>query len=121
MNNRTLILISGDVPEKDVNANYSDLSRLWFVIRMNGGYLTEEELIEYMKQAPVFSIMKVIKSEIVSVKHGYWDDYGAGVCCSNCGVSLFHQDENNNAGINPSGFDYCPYCGALMDLEDPQP
>ena len=50
--------------------------------------------------------------------HAYWDDYGAGVCCSNCGISLFHQDENNNAGIEPSRFLYCPYCGAEMDEEE---
>ncbi|WP_195543672.1 hypothetical protein [Massiliimalia timonensis] len=49
------------------------------------------------------------------VKHGEWEDYGVGVCCSNCGVSLFHQDTNNNWGIEPSGFEYCPYCGAKMD------
>lgn len=53
--------------------------------------------------------------ESIPVKHGEWEDYGAGVCCSNCGISLFHQDENNNAGIEPSHFDYCPYCGARMD------
>ena len=51
------------------------------------------------------------------VKHGKWDDYGPGVCCSECGISLFHQDTNNNGGIEPSGFTYCPNCGARMDLE----
>lgn len=48
------------------------------------------------------------------VVNGYWIDYGIGVCCSNCGISLFHQDENNNAGIEPSKFAYCPHCGAEM-------
>lgn len=46
--------------------------------------------------------------------NGYWDDYGSGVCCSNCGISLFHQDENNNWGIEPSNFLFCPFCGAAM-------
>lgn len=56
-----------------------------------------------------------LQVESIPVIHGEWEDYGAGVCCSNCGISLFHQDENNNAGIEPSHFDYCPYCGARMD------
>lgn len=46
--------------------------------------------------------------------NGCWDDYGAGVCCSNCGISLFHQDENNSCGIEPSNFLFCPFCGAHM-------
>lgn len=51
------------------------------------------------------------------VRHAFWSDYGSGVCCTNCGVSLFHQDENNNWGIEPSKFMFCPSCGALMDEE----
>lgn len=53
--------------------------------------------------------------DAVEVMHGRWIDYGAGACCSNCGASLLHQDESNNWGIEPSGFLYCPYCGAKMD------
>ena len=57
-------------------------------------------------------------ADVAEVKHGKWEDYGSGVCCSECGISLFHQDTNNNGGIEPSGFIYCPNCGANMDLED---
>lgn len=53
--------------------------------------------------------------DAVEVVHGRWIEYGAGACCSNCGLSLLHQDESNNWGIEPSGFLYCPYCGAKMD------
>lgn len=56
-------------------------------------------------------------ADVQPVVHGKWDDYGAGVCCSICGISLFHQDENNNWGIEPSKFAFCPYCGARMDGE----
>ncbi|HIT08722.1 MAG TPA: hypothetical protein IAB55_06520 [Candidatus Merdivicinus faecavium] len=56
-------------------------------------------------------------ADVAPVRHGKWDDYGAGVCCTNCGISLFHQDENNNWGIEPSKFEFCPNCGARMDGE----
>lgn len=57
-------------------------------------------------------------ADVAEVRHAFWSDYGSGVCCTNCGVSLFHQDENNNWGIEPSKFMFCPSCGALMDEEE---
>lgn len=57
-------------------------------------------------------------ADVAEVRHAFWSDYGSGVCCTNCGVSLFHQDENNNWGIEPSKFMFCPSCGARMDKED---
>lgn len=68
-----------------------------------------EDAFEMVKNAP--------PADVAPVVHGEWEDYGAGVCCSKCGISLFHQDTNNNAGIEPSCFEYCPYCGAKMDSE----
>ena len=56
-------------------------------------------------------------ADVAEVRYAFWSDYGSGVCCTNCGVSLFHQDENNNWGIEPSKFMFCPSCGALMDEE----
>ena len=56
-------------------------------------------------------------ADVAEVRHAFWSDYGSGVYCTNCGVSLFHQDENNNWGIEPSKFMFCPSCGALMDEE----
>lgn len=64
------------------------------------------------------SFVTTFVADVAPVVHGEWEDYGAGVCCSKCGISLFHQDTNNNAGIEPSCFEYCPYCGAKMDLEE---
>lgn len=64
------------------------------------------------------SILFSLKAaDVAEVRHAFWSDYGSGVCCTNCGVSLFHQDENNNWGIEPSKFMFCPSCGALMDEE----
>jgi len=57
-------------------------------------------------------------ADVAEVRHAFWSDYGSGVCCTNCGISLFHQDENNNWGIEPSKFTFCPSCGACMDKED---
>ncbi len=63
-------------------------------------------------------LSKLPAADVAEVRHAFWSDYGSGVCCTNCGVSLFHQDENNNWGIEPSKFMFCPSCGALMDEED---
>ena len=62
-------------------------------------------------------IVQLPAADVAEVRHAFWSDYGSGVCCTNCGVSLFHQDENNNWGIEPSKFMFCPSCGALMDEE----
>ena len=63
------------------------------------------------------ALSAVPAADVAEVRHAFWSDYGSGVCCTNCGVSLFHQDENNNWGIEPSKFMFCPSCGALMDEE----
>lgn len=62
-------------------------------------------------------ITRIPAADVAEVRHAFWSDYGSGVCCTNCGVSLFHQDENNNWGIEPSKFMFCPSCGARMDKE----
>ena len=62
-------------------------------------------------------IVHLPAADVAEVRYAFWSDYGSGVCCTNCGVSLFHQDENNNWGIEPSKFMFCPSCGALMDEE----
>ena len=72
------------------------------------GYRTAQKIVAAMRTV-----------NAVEVAHGWWQEYDCGVCCSNCGVSLFHQDTNNNAGIEPIEFKYCPYCGAKMDLPEP--
>ena len=77
---------------------------------------------EYIEKADAINLLWLFADEscasvVSEVRHAFWSDYGSGVCCTNCGVSLFHQDENNNWGIEPSKFMFCPSCGALMDEE----
>lgn len=74
------------------------------------GVFTRESIEQIVSNLPA--------ADVVEVRHAFWSDYGSGVCCTNCGVSLFHQDENNNWGIEPSKFMFCPSCGARMDKED---
>lgn len=62
-------------------------------------------------------LSKLPAADVAEVRHAFWSDYGSGVCCTNCGISLFHQEENNNWGIEPSKFAFCPSCGALVDEE----
>lgn len=87
-------------------------------------YINKEQFLPHLfsKQDEPLDVMKEIAefpaAEVAEVVHAFWSDYGSGVCCTNCGISLFHQDENNNWGIEPSKFMFCPSCGARMDQED---
>lgn len=98
-------------------------------------YIKKDDVIEILRNLshgtyngiPVYSaeidrattdVYDLEPEDVAPVRHGYWSDYGCGVCCTNCGIYLFHQDENNNAGIEPSRFDFCPNCGAKMDGGD---
>ena len=40
----------------------------------------------------VKDITSIPAADVAEVRHAFWSDYGSGVCCTNCGVSLFHQD-----------------------------
>ena len=93
-------------------AEYIDRDAVYHAISVDGG------LNAYEKAYCIDVVRKISKEDADMVRHGYWSDYGFGVCCSNCGVSLFHQDENDNLGIEPSRFYFCPYCGARMDGGD---
>lgn len=58
-------------------------------------------------------------ADVVEVRHGKWihseiedDDWGRIFhkwTCSVCGYSVAH---------NPTGENYCPHCGAKMDVEE---
>ena len=89
----------------------SRLPHLWHLLT-NAAFLVELEWEIDMCTKDSKEIYRMVNEP---AKHGRWNDYGEGVICSNCGISLFHQDENNNAGIEPSHFEYCPYCGAKME------
>ena len=60
-------------------------------------------------------------ADVEEVKHGKWigkqlDNFRKyEVTCSNCGwIGIENYDSYND----PSDFNYCPNCGAKMDLED---
>lgn len=67
---------------------------------------------QYIDQEPA--------ADVVEVKHGKWigkqlDNFRKyEVTCSNCGwIGIENYDSYNE----PSDFNYCPNCGAKMDLE----
>jgi ribosomal protein S27AE len=54
------------------------------------------------------------KKDAEPVKHGHWEQVDDNKCkCTNCGtvafIALYPNGANNN---------YCPNCGAKMDLKD---
>lgn len=60
-------------------------------------------------------------ADVEEVEHGKWmgkqlDNFRKyEVTCSNCGwIGIENYDSYND----PSDFNYCPNCGAKMDLED---
>lgn len=54
--------------------------------------------------------------EMEEVKHGKWEfaatAVGVEYSCSKCGNYIFTDDKTNDL------YNYCPYCGAKMDLEE---
>lgn len=51
--------------------------------------------------------------EVEPVRHGWWIEDGGFNTCSLCGNSFDRYDD----GGYYQDFDYCPKCGAKMDLE----
>lgn len=50
--------------------------------------------------------------EAEPVRHGYWEKRGQEIYCSECG------EESGYTWAGASRYsDYCPYCGAKLDLE----
>lgn len=56
-------------------------------------------------------------ADVATVRHGYWD--GISESCSVCGKHWASGMVNNaqDWGYFDPMPDYCPYCGAKMDLE----
>lgn len=46
--------------------------------------------------------------DVEEVRHGRWENDGHTLACSNC----------HTINIRGVAWDYCPYCGSRMDLED---
>ena len=86
-------------------------------------YIDKEAVLSYLnKKTYAYRLVKIFPiSDVVPVKHGRWlikqlDNFRkCEVSCSNCGwVGIENYDSYND----PSDFEYCPYCGAKMDLEN---
>lgn len=75
-------------------------------------YVNLDEIAIKLKSIP--------NADVAPVKHGKWivkklDDFRKfEVICSNCGWTGI---ENYDSYDEPSDFNYCPSCGAKMDLE----
>ena len=73
---------------------------------------------EVLKSKPsiVYCIDNIKPVDAVEVVHGRWLYEGLNAVCSNCGFEWF--DGCQECGVCPSDVNYCPHCGAKIDLED---
>ena len=83
-------------------------------------YITKEQVINWFRSYKYFKIsfetlasdLRSMKAaDVVPVRHGLWIEYQIPpvICCSNCDWATDVKEKN---------FNYCPNCGAKMDLED---
>lgn len=91
-------------------------------------YINKEMVLEKVKKlandlsstclAPPLMIREIENmpdEDVVEVKHGYWKWFAHNSktrTCSICNIS-----QTVNVYKNKVMFNYCPYCGAKMDLE----
>ena len=87
------------------------------VINLISDMLEDEWGYEGIREDIAFIISKIPVADVEEVKHGKWigkqlDNFRKyEVTCSNCGwVGIENYDSYND----PSGFNYCPNCGAKM-------
>lgn len=86
-------------------------------------YIDKNAVLPYLnKNTYAYIVVKIFPiADVAPVKHGKWigkqlDNFRKyEVTCSNCGwVGIENYDSYNE----PSDFNYCPNCGARMDLEE---
>ena len=64
--------------------------------------------------------MDVAISDVMSVRHGRWKEYGVNndnthnIACSICGHEIKSRGHANSV-YTELKYRYCPYCGAKMD------
>ena len=83
-----------------------ELREKWSKIRLDDLVYCANDFLDSIKNAPT----------VDPVKHGKWVT-GYPITCSVCGKPAFQISdtwEKYEAQIT----DFCPYCGAKMDLED---
>ena len=76
----------------------------WYIKDLNDFELNSKETQAYI--GGVEDCIKVLEQfKTKEIKHGHWDDCSNMWCCSECG-----RDSRYDS-------DYCPNCGAKMDLK----
>ena len=61
------------------------------------------------------AIRKIQAADVAPVRHGKWKRSGALLECQRCGE--IYSQLGGNAG---KSWNYCPNCGAIMNLEEEQ-
>ena len=75
--------------------------------------------VYYSKSDAINCINATPTADVAEIRHGYWieknlDDFRKVECsCSMCGWSGV---ENYDSYVDIHDFEFCPYCGAKMDL-----
>ncbi len=64
------------------------------------GAKTVEEIFVAIQEAPA--------ADVQETRRGRWENDGHTLACSNC----------HTINIRGVAWDYCPYCGAIMDKEE---
>lgn len=73
-----------------------------------------------LRAVPVLDIEMAEAVDAVIVKHGRWEyiaDYGCGNCYGYCSVCRSEQRGANATALKMAN-NFCPNCGAKMDLEE---
>ncbi len=102
-------------------AEYIDRGELLRVERLlDTDVLRASKTASYIYDQIMYDIEHIPATDVAPVKRGKWigkqlDNFRKyEVTCSNCGwVGIENYDSYNE----PSDFNYCPNCGARMDLE----
>lgn len=78
-----------------------------------------DNLAEGFAEAEKIVLFKASTADVQEVRHGRWkykilDNFRKVECtCTHCGWSGV---DNYDSYVDISDFEYCPYCGAKMDL-----
>ena len=71
------------------------------------GYYTADNIDRWLEELPIIDT-----GDLVIMKHGQWlwNDYG--------GFGNYHCSECRKICICNGDYDYCPNCGARMDIDE---
>lgn len=72
--------------------------------------LIMQRFIKYVEDFPTADVQPIRRGRWYGIPDGLNDDI---MCCSECKHQAYWDSEEGQ-----QLFDYCPYCGSKMDLED---